>query len=72
MDWKAAERDKERYWVEWKRREGPAGGFRIANALRAQVKRARPAWPSEAERHEDWETHLRVFEVIGRVGRRSG
>ncbi len=68
-DWRAAESHKERYWAEWKTKHGPAAGLRVAEALRAHARSARPDWPSEAERREDLETHLRLIEVIGRVGR---
>jgi hypothetical protein len=68
-DWRALERDKERYWSAYKAEHGAAAGLTVADELRAQVRRARPDWPSEEERHEDLETHLRVLDVIGRVGR---
>lgn len=68
-DWAAASEDKERYWAAFKSERGPAAGLRIASALREQVRRARPDWPSESERREDLETHLRLIEVLGRVRR---
>ena len=70
-DWTGLAADKERYWAEWKRQEGPGAGVQMAAALRAQIKRARPDWPSERERREDLETHLRVLEVVARAGRCS-
>ena len=71
-DWAAAARDKERYWRDYKREHGPAAGFHVAEALRRQVQAARPDWPSEREREEDFATHLRVIEVLRRVpARRS-
>jgi hypothetical protein len=66
-DWKAVERNKERHWTENVRREDAATGIRLSAALRAQVKRVLPDWPSEAERREDLETHLRLDEVIRRA-----
>lgn len=68
-DWDAMARDKERYWAEWKRRHGATAGMRVADALRAQVRRARPDWPSDQERAEDLEMHLRIIEVVRRARR---
>lgn len=65
--WASAARDKAAYWRDWKRRSGPAAGIRIADELRRQVLAARPDWPSEAERLEDLETHLRLIDIIRRA-----
>lgn len=67
QDWAAAERSKELYWRDWKRKHGPAAGIRIADELRKQVLAQRPDWPSEEERLEDYRTHLRVIEALDRV-----
>jgi hypothetical protein len=66
-DWASAERSKAQYWRDWKREHGPAAGIRIADELRRQVALARPDWPSQAERLEDFEAHLRVIEILRRV-----
>lgn len=66
-DWSAIANDKERYWRAWKLEHGAAGGIRVAETLRAHARKARPDWPSESERREDLETHLRVIEVIRRA-----
>jgi hypothetical protein len=66
-DWSGAARDKALYWRDFKREHGPAGGLRVADALRRQVRAARPDWPSERERREDMEMHLRLIEVFRRV-----
>jgi hypothetical protein len=66
-DWDAAARAKEQYWRDWKREHGPAAGVRIADELRRQILLARPDWPSERERQEDLEMHLRLIEAIRRV-----
>lgn len=68
---RAMARDKERYWASWKQVHGAAAGLRVADALRAQVKRARPDWPSEQDRRDDLEMHLQLIEVIRRAGRAS-
>lgn len=70
-DWGSAARDDERSWIEQARRQGPAGGIRIAAELRRQVLAMRPDWPSRHERDLDHATHLRVIEALGRVPARS-
>jgi hypothetical protein len=67
FDWAAAERNKELYWRDWKRKHGPAAGIRIADELRKQVLAQKPGWPSDEERREDLATHLRVLEALARV-----
>jgi hypothetical protein len=67
VDWAAAARDKERYFLDYKRQHGPAAGIRMADELRRHVLALRPDWPSEEERAEDMATHLRVIDVLRRV-----
>ncbi len=55
------------YWLERKRRLGPAEGIRMAAELRALVIAQRPDWPSPAERQADLELHARVSECLRRV-----
>jgi hypothetical protein len=71
-DWAAASRAKALYWVEWKRRHGPAGGIRMADELRRQVVAQRPDWPTPAERFEDLANHLKVIDALRRVPNRGG
>lgn len=66
-DWAARAREKERYFRDWKREHGPAAGLRMADELRYQVLCVRPDWPSEGDRAEDLENHLRLIEVMRRV-----
>lgn len=66
-DWLPVERAKSRYWVERKKRLGPAEGIRIADELRRQVLAARPDWPDAAERAADLEAHVRVAACLRRV-----
>lgn len=63
----SAARAKGRYWRDFKHEHGPAGGLRVAEALWRQVRLARTDWPSERERREDMEMHLRLIEVFRRV-----
>ena len=57
--------------IEQARRDGPAGGIRIADELRRQVLAMHPDWPSQRERDEDLATHLRVIDALRRVPARS-
>jgi hypothetical protein len=66
-DWPAVGRAKARYWVERKRRLGPAEGIRIGDELRRQVLAVRPDWPDAAERAADLERHIRVAACLRRV-----
>jgi hypothetical protein len=70
-DWSSAARDDEHAWIEQARRQGPAGGVRIAGELRRQVVAMHPDWPSQQERDEDLATHLRVIDALRRVPVRS-
>lgn len=67
VDLRAAARDKEHYWRDWKKRHGPAGGIRIADELRRQVIAQKPSFPGERDRQDDLETHLRVIEALHRL-----
>lgn len=69
QDWAKIQRDKDLYWRDYKRQHGPAAGIRIAEELRQQALAQKPGWPSEEERREDYETHLRVLEALSRVRR---
>lgn len=64
VDFRAAARDKELYWRDWKEKHGPAAGIRIADELRRQVIAQRPSFPSPGERREDLEAHLREIEAF--------
>ena len=65
--WAAAQRDKERYWRDYKRLHGPSAGIRIADELRKQVLAQKTDWPSEQERQEDHVAHLRLIEALDRL-----
>jgi hypothetical protein len=66
-DWSELARSKARYWIDRKRRLGPAEGIRVADELRRQVAAARPDWPSAADRAADLEVHARVAACLRRV-----
>jgi uncharacterized NAD(P)/FAD-binding protein YdhS len=69
IDWKSRARGKEEHWSKIRAEHGAAAASQVADALRRQVQQARPDWPSDEERRHDLETHLRVWDVIRRVGR---
>jgi hypothetical protein len=71
-DGKLAERARELYWRDYKRKHGPAAGIRIAEQLRCQVIAQRPSWPSPRDRAEDHAAHQRALDALARVGARSG
>lgn len=66
-DRERVQREKERYWVEWRRAHGSAEASALAERLRVQARKARPDWPSEAERMDDLRVHVRVSELLRRV-----
>jgi hypothetical protein len=70
VDYRAAQRDKELYWRDWKKKHGPAAGIRIADELRRQVIAQRPSFPSDQERREDLEAHVREIEAFRRFDAR--
>jgi hypothetical protein len=56
-----------RFWAEQKRREGPALGLAVAEALYQQMRARRPDWPSDEERQADLATHARVAAALRHV-----
>lgn len=70
QDWTIAKRSKEAYWVWFHKRFGAAGALWMVDELRRQVIAQKPNWPSEEERREDYETHMRVIDALERVSRR--
>jgi hypothetical protein len=71
QDWAAAQRGKDLYWRDWKRRHGPAAAIRMADELRKQVIAQRPDWPTEEERAEDLAAHLRLIKALDSVSGRT-
>ena len=69
IDWADRGRAKDTHWANVKAERGLEDAVRAADALRRQVLAVRPDWPSRAERERDLKTHLRVWEIVGRVGR---
>jgi hypothetical protein len=65
LDWSVFERDR-----PWDSRTSPAEGIRAGDALREQVARLHPDWPSPRERRDDAACHLRVIGLLERASRR--
>jgi hypothetical protein len=66
-DWQAIADEKDRFWLEQRRRRGVAWGFEVADALRREVLALRPEWPSPDERNADRAVHERVSASLQRV-----
>jgi hypothetical protein len=71
-DWRAIAAVKDEAWLEVRRRLDFKGALAHADALRCQVRRVRPDWPTRAERDDDLAVHARVAEVLRRAGRACG
>ena len=70
-DWDALAASKDEQWLDERRRRGVAWCVQVADELRRQVLRQRPAWLSAEEREDDLAVHLRVTRTLRRVGRTS-
>src|ERR1017187_3932977 len=53
-------------------RQGAGEGLLIADELRRHAQRLHPDWPSEEDRREDLETHIRVSAALRSVQARKG
>jgi hypothetical protein len=61
----AAESEEARFQV-WEHQPDfdPATSLRIADEIRRQYMALHPEWPTEEERREDFETHVRVSRML--------
>lgn len=66
-DWECLERLKSAFWKEQKKRLTPTEVFLIGNQLRETARLLHPGWPTEEDRQEDLETHIRVATVLRSV-----
>ena len=66
-DWSVLAELKADYWASMKARQGAGGGLLIADELRQHAQRVHPDWPSEEDRREDLETHIRVGAALRSV-----
>lgn len=70
-DWSAVAAAKTRFWHDLKSRRSAAEVLGLADQLRQEVRRLRPAWPALEERLDDVAVHQRVAEALRAVTRRS-
>lgn len=66
-DWSALAELKADYWASMKAREGAGEGLLIADELRRHAQRLHPDWPSDEDRQEDLEVHIRVSAALRSV-----
>ena len=66
-DWSVLAELKADYWASMKTRQGAGEGLLIADELRRHAQRLHPDWPSEEDRREDLETHIRVSAALRSV-----
>jgi hypothetical protein len=66
-DWSVLQRAKNEFWLEQRRGMPAVEALRIADTLRAQVRAARPDWPTAAARAADLAAHVRLAEVLARA-----
>ena len=66
-DWTSVASMKDRFWVEQKRQMTAAEALQLADSLRSSVVSRRGDWPSDDERRNDLETHVRVSESLRRA-----
>ena len=72
-DWNALVGLKADHWASMKARRGADAGLLIADELRLHAQKVRPDWPSEQDRQDDLEVHVRVGAALRsiQVARRS-
>lgn len=67
-DWDAIAAMKARTWREQKKRMTTRELFALMDGFRVHTKSIRPDWPSEAERREDFEHHVRLHNLLRNEG----
>lgn len=65
--WAAAEALKRTYWAEEFARRGSAATLEASHALWEHMRRLRPDWPSDEERHDDLTHHITLKRLIDRA-----
>ena len=66
-DWAAIEERKRQWQAELSRRLTPAEALAIGDRLRDYAYSLHPEWPTEQQRREDFEMHVRMSEMFRRV-----
>jgi hypothetical protein len=68
-DLAAVRASKDAFWVQRISERGPGEGLRIADELRRQVLLQKPGWPDAEQRRQDFQSHVRLSELLHRAGR---
>jgi len=66
-DWAAVQASKSAYWADRFRDDGWLPGWRAADALWLDVRRAQPLYPSDADRDLDRADHLKLRADLDRA-----
>ncbi len=66
-DWKAVRDLKEDGWIEQLEAGDPAEGIRLAAELYEDAKAARPDWPTDEDRSDDFRHHVQLAELLRRA-----
>jgi hypothetical protein len=65
--WDLVRDAKDAHWAEQTRKQGPRAGLEASAALWAHARTVDPSWPSEQERREDFEHHLKLAAKLRRI-----
>jgi hypothetical protein len=57
---------KDQYWRD-RKRLGLPEALRVVDSLRTQARSFQPNWPTQDDREEDLETHIRVARALART-----
>jgi hypothetical protein len=57
---------KNQYWRD-RKKLGLTEALRVVGSLRAQARFFQPSWPTQDDREEDLETHIRVAATLART-----
>lgn len=66
-EWSVARDAKDQYWGDRIACLGAAEGLRVAGELRRQAIANDPGWPSDADRGDDFQAHLRLADQLRRA-----
>jgi hypothetical protein len=58
---------KDQYWRD-RKKLGLAEALRVVDSLRTQARLFQPGWPTQDDREEDLQTHIRVAAALARTG----
>jgi hypothetical protein len=58
---------KDQHWRD-RKKLGLREALRVVDSLRTQARLFQPSWPTQVDREEDLETHIRVAAALARTG----